>query len=249
VTLSLRELALPILPLLALALLLSSCAARSGAGRDFIPTAVTETGQQDPAPEEILNRYFEYKHQTKPLTDYSVDVNIEAKLPSMHREGGMTATRVLKGGKDVSYRGAQFTGDNSIKGDVITRYLNGDRDSVRNPVNASITPENYRFEHRGVAMYLDRKVHVFEVIPREKRVGLYRGELWIDMETAQPLREFGRFVRSPSVFLKDVDFVRDYHLIGTRTLPVRFITKMGTRLVGAAEVVVHFSNYKIETAE
>lgn len=245
----LRAFALPLLTLLALALLLSACAARSGPGRDFIPTAVTATGQQDPTPEDTLNRYFEQKRQAKQLTDYSVDVKIEATLPNMHREGGMTATRILKDGKQLSYRGAQFTGDSSIKSDVITRYLNGDRDSIRHPVNASITEENYRFEHRGVAMYLDHRVHVFEVIPREKRVGLFRGELWIDMKTAQPLREFGRFVRSPSVFLKDVDFVRDYHVIGDRTLPVRFISNMGTRLVGPAEITVYFSNYRIEATE
>lgn len=244
-----RNAALPLIFLFTALLLLSSCAARGGAGRDFIPTAISPPTPADSPADEVLNRYFTRQRETPRLTDYAVDVEIEAALPSMHREGGMTATRILKGGRDLAYRGAAFTGDESIRRDVITRYLNGDKESLQSTGDISISPGNYRFEHRGVAAYLEHRVHVFEVIPRTKKVGLFRGELWIDMDTAQPLREFGRLVRSPSVFLKDVDFVRDYHLIDGRALPVRFISRMDTRLVGPAEITVHFRNYRLGAAE
>lgn len=234
--------------------MLSSCLSRAGASRDFIPTAVISPQSTDAAPMEVLQRYMSQQISTAKLTDYSVDVEIEAALPSMHRQGGMKATRVLSGGTNLAYRNAEFTGDNSIKGDVITRYLNGDRDSLKNPVDVSITETNYTFEHRGIALYNDHRVHVFEVIPKVKRVGLYRGELWIDIESGRPLREFGRFVKSPSVFLKNVDFVRDYLFaedpaLKDRTLPARFISTMDTRIVGPAELTVHFKNYKFSNKE
>jgi hypothetical protein len=219
---------------------------RSGAGRDFIPTAVAPLQASDGSPELVLEKYWQTQKTQSRLSDYQVEVRIEAALPAMHRSGALSATRILRGTEDLSYKGAQFTGDDSVKADVIVRYLNAEKESLRRPMNVALTAENYKFTHRGVADYLGRRVHVFEVTPKERRLGLYRGELWLDMETAQPLREFGRFVRNPSVFLKDVDFVRDYHLIDGRALPVRVITNMDTRLVGPAEITVHMQNYNFE---
>ncbi|MCU0228385.1 MAG: hypothetical protein MUF01_12165 [Bryobacterales bacterium] len=225
---------------------LTGCARRGGAGRDFIPSAVGSPTTADPDPEQVLTRYHEQQRTAPRLRDFRVDVEVQAALPDMGKQGGMTGTRVQKGLDSLSYAGAQFTGDEMIKRDVITRYLNGEKEALRNPPDIRLLPENYRFEYRGAALYLDRRAHVFEVIPRDRRVGLFRGELWIDMETALPLREFGRLVRNPSVFLKDVDFVRDYRLEDGRSLPSRFITKSDTRLVGAAEITVHFRNYAFD---
>ena len=216
---------------------------RGGAGRDFIPTKVMPLRSGDIPPETILLKYFDLQKEEGRLENYQVDVQIVASLPAMNKSGTLTATRTLRGEADLSYSDSSFTGDNSIKGDVIVRYLNAEKESLRRPMNIGLNLANYRFTYRGIATYLDRRAHVFEVNPKEKKIGLYRGELWVDIETSEPLREFGRFVRNPSVFLKNVDFVRDYHLINGRALPVRIITRMDTRLVGPAEITVYLSDY------
>jgi predicted small secreted protein len=227
----------------AISFLLSSCAMRSGAGHDFIPTAVSPLQASDTPPELMLEKYWETQKTQPRLADYQVDVRIEASLPAMHRSGSLSAKRILRGTEDLSYAGSQFTGDDSVKSDVIIRYLNAEKESLRRPMNVGLTPENYKFIHRGVTDYLNHRAHVFEVVPKQRRLGLYRGELWLDTQTGQPLREFGRFVRNPSVFLKDVDFVRDYNIIDGRSVPVRVITTMETRLVGPAEITVYLNNY------
>lgn len=216
---------------------------RGGAGRDFIATPVQPLQPGDIPPETILLKYFDIQKEQGRLENFQVDVRIEASLPAMHKSGTLTATRILRGEYGLSYRGSSFTGDDSVKGDVIARYLNAEKESLRRPMKIGINLANYRFTYRGIAMYLDRRAHVFEVNPRDNKIGLYRGELWVDIETSQPLREFGRFVKNPSVFLKNVDFVRDYHLIDGRALPARIITRMDTRLVGPAEITVYFSDY------
>lgn len=227
----------------AILLLTTSCAMRGGAGRDFIPSQVMPLRPDDIPPESILLRYFDLQKEQGRLENYQVDVRIEASLPAMQKSGTLTALRTLRGDSDVSYSGVEFTGDNSVKGDVIARYLNAEKEALRRPLDVALDLDNYRFTYRGVAMYLDRRAHVFQVNPRRDRIGLYRGELWVDIETSQPLREFGRFVKNPSVFLKNIDFVRDYHLINGRALPVRMITTMDTRLVGPADITVYFSDY------
>ena len=227
---------------------MGACSRRRGPGWDFIPTAIAPVAAGDPSPQEVLAKYHARQRNTPRLGDFQVEVEIDASLPGMQKRGGMAGTRVQKGQQTLSYAGARFTGDDMIKRDVITRYLNGEKEALRHPPNVALIPENYQFEYRGVALHGDRRAHVYEVIPKAKRVGMYRGELWIDMETALPLREFGRLVHNPSVFLKNVDFVRDYRLTDGRALPARFISTMDTRLVGPAEISITFQNYQLEAA-
>jgi hypothetical protein len=80
--------------------------------------------------------------------------------------------------------------------------------------------------------------------PHKKRAGLFKGWLWVDARTALPVREQGEFVKSPSVFLRKIEFVRDYELRDGLARPVSIESTIQTRLVGNAELVVKYSNYE-----
>ena len=87
------------------------------------------------------------------------------------------------------------------------------------------------------------KVHILSVSPRKKRVGLFKGEIWVDAATYLPVRESGTFVRNPSVFLKKVEFVREYEIRQGLLLPTHIESRIETRLVCRAEVKINFSNF------
>jgi hypothetical protein len=70
---------------------------------------------------------------------------------------------------------------------------------------------------------------------------LYVGELWLDPQTHLPIREAGRFVKSPSIFLKKVEFVKDYQIQDGVAVPSRIKTTVETRIVGKANLSVAFS--------
>lgn len=78
--------------------------------------------------------------------------------------------------------------------------------------------------------------------PRRKQVGLFKGELWLDQETALPLREWGDFNKSPSKLLKRTRFVRDYVLDRTRAKLRRLILTARAILAGDVELTVWFGN-------
>ena len=92
--------------------------------------------------------------------------------------------------------------------------------------------------------YAGQPAYVFQVNARKKQVGLYKGELWIDQETYLPLREWGVLVKSPSVFLKNVYFVRDYEIRDGMSIPRRLITDIDTRVVGKAQFTIWYKNVK-----
>jgi hypothetical protein len=93
-----------------------------------------------------------------------------------------------------------------------------------------------------------RTVHVFQLTPRKKRVGLFKGELWLDAETYLPVRESGRLVKLPSIFLRRVEFVREYEIHEGLAYPHSVESVVDTRLVGKAELRVRYQNFSPESS-
>jgi hypothetical protein len=52
-------------------------------------------------------------------------------------------------------------------------------------------------------------------------------------------------VKSPSIFLKRVDFVQDFEIRDGISIPVRMHTIVDTRLIGKAELIVDFRNVSL----
>jgi len=91
----------------------------------------------------------------------------------------------------------------------------------------------------------EQNVHIFEVTPRRKEVGLFKGEIWIDATTFLRVRESGRFIKTPSVFLKKIEFVRDFEIHDGISVPRQIHSVVDTRLVGPAELTIDFRNVSL----
>lgn len=152
----------------------------------------------------------------------------------------MTGIKLITKAGGVVYQRLRFGGDTMIKNAVIARYLSTERRVDDNPEDLGISAQNYRFEARGTAAYGDRTAYVYRVEPRRKKVGFFKGEVWLDSETSTPLREWGKFVKSPSIFVKGVTFVHDYVLTEGRSTPRRLILSARTLLVGMVDMTVWY---------
>jgi hypothetical protein len=193
--------------------------------------------------EEVLKRYLAAAgSQRAALRDVSMQVDIQADIPSLKKSGRLTALRHISKVGKVTYEVLSFMGDNMIKKDVIARYMtaevksssNGDAEAI------AINTHNYRFRYRGAYGDGDWRLHLFELKPRRKRAGLFEGWLWVEDRTGLPVRESGRFVTTPSVFLKRVEFVRDYEIRDGLALPSSIASDIVTRVVGLARINIRF---------
>ena len=86
---------------------------------------------------------------------------------------------------------------------------------------------------------------MFDVAPRHKRVGLFKGEIWIDAKTFLCVRESGRLVKPPSIFLKKIEFVKEYAIQDGISVPRQIHSVVDTRLVGPAELTIDFRNVSL----
>ncbi len=210
--------------------------------------AADEPEAVEPAPAaEIVQRYVSaVEAQRANPHGILMDMDIDGQLPRLKKRGRLHALRFISRVGQIFYDALRFEGDNTVKKEVIGRYLQAEKQARSEYAGSiAITPANYKFKYKGSTPYLDRTAHIFQLTPRKKRVGLFKGELWVDSETYLPLREWGELVKNPSVFLKSVYFVRDYHLHDGIAVPRRIISNVDTRLVGRAELTIWFNNYAL----
>lgn len=199
--------------------------------------SVSESG------DEVLSRYLQAIPNSV-LRGVEMEVDIRAKLVKLRKEGTLHAMRSISRVGEVTYSALKWAGDNTIKKDVITRFLSAEVQARQEKSNLGLTPENYKFKYKGMATREGLIVHVFQVTPKRKVEGLFKGELWVDPDTYLPLRESGQLVKTPSVFLKKVEFVRDYEIREGVAVPVRLLSQVDTRVVGRAELDIRFSNVR-----
>jgi hypothetical protein len=170
--------------------------------------------------------------------DQAMEVEIQASLPKLKKEGTMHGLKVISGSGQVAYRFLRFTGDKLIKTDVIARFLSAESQPSSQVGNVRTTTQNYKFRFHTVAEHQGAKAYVFDLKPRKKRVGLFKGELWLDAESGAPVREVGEFVKSPSIFIHRIRFVREYTGSASCSAPQRTSITVQTRIAGDAEMVV-----------
>ena len=204
------------------------------------PDAKTEAGN------EILAQYqAAVLRQQDALKDVSMDVTMEATIPKLKKHGRLNALRRISSLGKITYKILGFSGDDTVKKEVMARYMTAEVEAAQNKRDElGITPENYNFKYKGQHEKDSRLVHVFELKPKKKRLGLFKGELWVDPATFLPVREFGRLVKNPSLFVKKMEFVRSYDIREGVAYLVRLDSRTDTRIVGRAELHIDYANFQ-----
>jgi len=192
--------------------------------------------------EEMVSRYLQAtEQQQSAMRGATQEVDIAAAVPKFKKQGKLHALKNISKLGKITYHALGFSGDNVVKTEVIANYLKAEIEASQNPSSSiSITRENYKFKYKGLEEQNGRAVYVLHVNPRQKKVGLFKGELWLDAETYMPVRESGSFVKSPSFMLKKMQFVREYDIQNGVSLPQRTASKVETRFFGPVELNINY---------
>jgi len=186
--------------------------------------------------------------QDRLLQGSTMDVEISASLPKLNKKAKMSALRRISALGRITYEKLRFEGDGTVKKQIINRYLSAEAEAQEDPSLAiALTPENYNFKYKGKSDLDGRETYLFDVSPKRKRQGVFRGQLWIDIATFLRVEESGYLVQSPSVFVKKIAFVRKYQIRGGVSVPKQEQSFADTRLVGRAEMTIDFSNFAIDS--
>ena len=186
------------------------------------------------------------------LGSYSAVSTVTASLPDLSERGQFELDRRYVAPKTLQFTPVRFIGDGFVKSNVIIRLLQSEVDQVQKdqPAQTAIDNQNYKFSYKGREMLRGRMVHVFHVKPRKKRPGLFKGRIFVDSYTGTLVRAEGRMVKSPSIFIKDINFVQDYADVGDFTFPIHMHSQARARVIGRVIVdVVHRDYHPIAASE
>ena len=171
-----------------------------------------------------------------------MDAEVDASLPKLKKNGRLEALRKISKLGKITWDRFRFSGDSTIKKEVIARFIQAEQDQT-DTSKMAITPENYKFKYKGLESKSGQRVYVYHLTPKKKVPELFKGELWVDAETYLPVHEAGTFVKSPSLFLKKVQFVRDYEMINGFSVPKMVESQAETRFWGPAQVTIRYNNF------
>ncbi len=220
-----------------------SAVAVKPAGPD-LPTATTLPRM---APELALQVYHgRTALQSQELAAYSAISVIHAQLPETDQQGEFEVERRFSAPHTLQFTPVRYTGDGFVKSNVIVRLLQSEADHVQkdDATLTAINERNYKLAYKGTGEVNGRLVHIFHVKPRKKRPGLFKGRIFIDVYSGSLVRAEGQVVKSPSFFVKKIEFAQDYTDIGDFTFPVHMHSEAKARVIGRTVVDVFHRDYQ-----
>ena len=116
---------------------------------------------------------------------------------------------------------------------------------VRNRYDSSITPNNYTFILLGEEDVDGSHCFVVEATPKRMDKYLFKGKVWIHAVEFAVVQIAGQPARSPSMWVKRVDFVRRYHKIGEFWLPLKNESVTRVRIFGRNTLTTDYEQYDI----
>lgn len=210
-----------------------------------------QQSQQSGESSAIIDKYLQsiQAHEDS-LRGGSMEVDIVVDVPKLKEHGTLLALRKISKVGQITYHVLRFQGDNTVKNQVIGRYLQAEQQG-QGDQSLAITPANYKFKYRGEKQETNGDVYVFQLSPRKKKVGLFKGEMWLDARTCLPVYERGRLVKNPSIFFKKVDFMRFWVIQNGLPVPEYMTSTIDVRLIGKVELSINYSKFaqNSDTAE
>src|SRR5713101_7715844 len=220
----------------------------SGFANTSFPSVIfsSQTALPRMAPELALATFGQRAdHQFNELPSYSAVTRISAELPQSKQRAVFELERHYAAPKTLQFVPVQFSGDGFVKHNVINRVLQQEVDSTEKQDGAqtAITERNYKFTYKGDSQIEGRAVHVYQVKPLANLPGLFKGHVYLDVLSGALLRAEGKLVKSPSFFIKKIDFVTDYADLDGFSLPIHVHSVADTRLVGHVVMDISTTGY------
>jgi hypothetical protein len=204
------------------------------------------------SPEQALRTYQERAlRQVTTLARYSDKTTIEVEIPAMAVKGQCSLRRTFSVPQSLTYTEVNFVGDTFVKTDVIYRLLESDVERVgKNTMpKVAILESNYRFSYEGVEDLNGHPLYAFALRPYRKDASLFKGKIFIDPQTGHITRAAGRLSKSPSWWIKRIDFIQDYADVGDFTMPAQIRSVTQARIAGRVVVDIRHTEYEVRSVE
>ena len=130
---------------------------------------------------------------------------------------------------------------------VFQRLMKDEKKRIRvnKDPDSLIAPENYTLEIVGIERIGSSNCSVVHAVPKHKRTDLFEGKIWIDNKDFVIVKITGHLAKSPSFWIKRVDFLRTYQKIDGFWLLSREEAVSVIRIFGKETLTIDYQNYAV----
>ena len=214
--------------------------------------ALNPFAQKQAGTAELFSRLIERHHrQEDRLGQFSVvrtykvendkDKTLAEEVVAMKYSAPGTETFTIR-----SEKGSGF-----VRHHVFQRLMKDEENRVRadKDPDSLITPENYTLEIIGSDRIENSDCSVIHAIPKRKETDLFEGTIWVDEQDFAIVKIAGHLAKSPSFWIKRVDFVRQYQKIDGFWLLLREEASTNVRIYGKEILTIDYHDYTVTGIE
>ena len=149
--------------------------------------------------------------------------------------------------KTKTFTATSGKGSGFIRRHVFQRLMQTEAKRARanKDPDSLITLENYTLEIIGKDRIGSSHCSVVHAIPKRKETDLFEGKIWIDEQDFAIVKITGRLAKSPSFWIKRVDFVRNYQKIDGFWLLSREEAVSVVRIYGKEALTIDYQDYTV----
>jgi hypothetical protein len=195
--------------------------------------------RQQASPQGVaLGQYLaSLEHGSSLAESRPMAILIEASVPALYKESVVLAVRQTGNNERSEFQIVGMGGDGAVAEEVIARYFAIEEQMDHLPGSSTlITPENYKFQFRGEVKTGNGSAYVYDLTPRKRHPGLFKGQIWIDAATGSELLVSGHLTGAPSTG-SSITFVREMTLEASGYTRVTHLT-FDVPLLGRSELNV-----------
>lgn len=201
--------------------------------------------------DELLAKLHHHRDwQNSQLTEFSV-----VRTYSVQDEKGLTVAEEVVlmqyGPPDTkTFTTKSWKGSAFVRGHVFRRLMAREAARTRNRQESDdlITRENYNLEIKGTEQVGSSECTVIHAVPKRKKPYLFEGDIWIDNQDFAIVKIKGKLAKSPSFWIKRVEFVREYKKVNGFFLLAREEAIADIKFYGRRTLTVACKSYAFGNA-
>lgn len=139
------------------------------------------------------------------------------------------------------------TNAGTVSNMVYEKATKGEQEALEGDIleRSSITADNYYFTLVGQETIAGVPCYHLEVTPKRKEKFLFKGKVWVSANNYDLVRIEGSPIKSPSIWIKKLTFVRQFQNVGGMWLPSVDESVVDVRLYGQVKVKVRHHDYQL----
>jgi hypothetical protein len=205
-----------------------------------------DSGQQLPSANDVVAKMLEHDNQRQSaLHGYTAARRYLLENSRHHKRAEMVVRMRCLDNGSKEFQTVSATGWGTARNHVFPKLLESESEASLPEVRdrSRITPENYSFEMVARDYINGRPAYVIAIAPRTPNKYLVQGRIWVDVDEYAIVRIEGKPAKSPSFWIKSVQFVHTYQKSGLFWFPVSDRSVTDVRILGATEVTIEYFDY------